>query len=266
MSLHRLRRVLLFVDKCIDGKYPEYLNDSFVVNRESNSRKMNMLVQSKFKCKYGHICIRYQGARLWNGVDNEFKLATNFNEWSLECRGSYCDMCVLKTLLNYMYTYDHHFVNISSSCRRIALWLMLSVEPGWKVDRQILCEGTLPLLMFQKTRARNMPKRVGPVHILAWPYSSCRRCWTYCLRIGSLTLCRREKIWRGYEVLEGKQSLDQVKSLSQVYGSHAEGLVLFSAFLLKLPEGEYHVYCGAFCLEATLRHGLDAISKFLETY
>ncbi len=30
-----------------------------------------MLVQPKFNFKYGHNCRRYQGPRLWNGVDNE---------------------------------------------------------------------------------------------------------------------------------------------------------------------------------------------------
>ncbi len=54
-----------------------------------------MLIQPKFNSKYGYNCIQYQGPRLWNGVVNEFKLAENFNECSLECRCSYCDMCVL---------------------------------------------------------------------------------------------------------------------------------------------------------------------------
>ncbi len=36
--------MLLFVEKCIDAKYPEYLNDLFVVDRGSNSRKLNMLI------------------------------------------------------------------------------------------------------------------------------------------------------------------------------------------------------------------------------
>ncbi len=85
--------MLLFVEKCIDGKSPEYLNDLFVVNRGSNSRKLNMLVQPKINSKYGHDCIRYQGPSLWNGVDNEFKLAANFNEWFLECR-DFTVLCV----------------------------------------------------------------------------------------------------------------------------------------------------------------------------
>ncbi len=55
-----------------------------------------MLVQTN--SKYGHNCIRYEPPCLWNGVDNEVTLAANFNEWYLECRCSYCDMCVLKTL------------------------------------------------------------------------------------------------------------------------------------------------------------------------
>ncbi len=57
-----------------------------------------MLVQPKCNSKYGHNCIRYQDPRLWDGVDNKFKLEANFNEWSVEFRCSYCDMCVLKTL------------------------------------------------------------------------------------------------------------------------------------------------------------------------
>ena len=72
--------MLLFVEKCIDGKYPEYQNDLFIVNRGINSRKLNMLVQPKFNSKYGHNCMWYQGPRLWNGIENEFKLAANLNE------------------------------------------------------------------------------------------------------------------------------------------------------------------------------------------
>ncbi len=69
------RGSLLSARQVIDGKYPEYLNDSFVGNRGSNSWKLNMLVQPKFNSKFGHNYIRYQGPRLWNGVDKEFKLA-----------------------------------------------------------------------------------------------------------------------------------------------------------------------------------------------
>ncbi len=100
MYLHKLRGMFLFIEKCIEGKYPDYLNELFVDNRGSNNRKFNMLVQPKFNSKYGHNTIRYQGLRVWNsaGVDIELKLAANFNEWFLEYRCSYCDMCVVQTL------------------------------------------------------------------------------------------------------------------------------------------------------------------------
>ncbi len=49
MYTHRLRRMLLFVEKCIDRKCPMYLNDLiFAVNTGSNSRKLKTLVQPKY--------------------------------------------------------------------------------------------------------------------------------------------------------------------------------------------------------------------------
>ncbi len=53
MYTHRLRRILSFVEKCIEGKCPMYLNDLFAVNTGSNSRKLKMLVQPKYNSKYG---------------------------------------------------------------------------------------------------------------------------------------------------------------------------------------------------------------------
>ncbi len=98
MYTHRLRRILSFAEKCIEGKCPMHLNDLFAVTTKSTGRKFKMLVQPKYNSKYGCKCIRYQGPSLWNRVDNKFKLTAIFNEWSLECTCSFCDMCSLKTL------------------------------------------------------------------------------------------------------------------------------------------------------------------------
>ncbi len=98
MYTHRLRRILSFVERCIQGKCRMYLNDLFAVNTWSNSRKLKMLVQPKYNSKYGCKCIRHQGPSLWNRGDNKFKLTAIFNERALECTCSFCDMCSLKTL------------------------------------------------------------------------------------------------------------------------------------------------------------------------
>ena len=47
MYTHRLKRIISFLEKCIDGKCPMYLNDLFAVNTRSNSKKLKMLVQPK---------------------------------------------------------------------------------------------------------------------------------------------------------------------------------------------------------------------------
>ena len=78
MYTHRLRRILSFVEKCIEGKCPMYLSDLFAVNTGSNSRKLKMLMQLKYNSKYGCKCIRYQNRSLWNRVDNKFKLTAIF--------------------------------------------------------------------------------------------------------------------------------------------------------------------------------------------
>ena len=108
MYTRRLRHMLSFVEKCIDRKCPMYLSDFFAVDTGSNSRKLKMPVQPKYNSKYECKCIRYQGLSLWNRVDNKFKLTAIFNEWSLECTCSFCDMCSLKTLKDVMFIYVHH--------------------------------------------------------------------------------------------------------------------------------------------------------------
>ncbi len=63
-----------FVDKCIKGICPVYLDDLFQINGGSSSRRLNMLTQPKYNLKYGCNSLRYQSAKLWNEVDNKKKL------------------------------------------------------------------------------------------------------------------------------------------------------------------------------------------------
>ncbi len=45
-----------------------------------------MLTQPKYKSMYGSNSHRYQGAKLWNEVDNnKFKIAGNYDTWYKEC-------------------------------------------------------------------------------------------------------------------------------------------------------------------------------------
>ena len=73
MFTNRLRRMVSFVGKCIKGKLQ--------INDESGSRRLNMLTQPKYNSMCGHVSniLRYQGAKLWNEVDNQFKTAGNYD-------------------------------------------------------------------------------------------------------------------------------------------------------------------------------------------
>ena len=145
----RLRRMISFVEKCKKGMCPIYLNDLFEINSGSSSRRLSMLKQPKYNSRHGSNSLRYQGAKLWNAVDNSFKAASNYDSWYKECSCSSCDICVLKALWYFMafhilwqsvivyaslcMSYFTHtvssFVHISSpssSCRRIAYWLMFT--------------------------------------------------------------------------------------------------------------------------------------------
>ena len=64
--------------------------------------------------------------------------------------------------------------------------------------------------------------------------------------------------------LEEAAPTDQIESLCEVYEGNEEWLPLFSAFLLKLFEGEDHVYSGSVGTEAALRLRVDLLCKYLE--
>ncbi len=59
--------------------YPIYLNDFFEINSGSSSRRLNMLKQPKYNSRYGSNSLWYQGAKLWNAVENSFKAASSYD-------------------------------------------------------------------------------------------------------------------------------------------------------------------------------------------
>ena len=66
------------------------------------------------------------------------------------------------------------------------------------------------------------------------------------------------------ESLEEAISADKVKGLGEVDECNVQGHLLLSALLLRLTEGEDHLYHRPFSSEATLWFWLDALSQLLQ--
>ncbi len=106
MYVHRLRSMLYEVYRC-ENKLaiaPEYLNSLLTLNQGSRStRNVMQLIQNKFNTrKFGYNSFQYQGSRLWNILDNKYKIADCFKgtmtEWNPICACSSCDLCILMKL------------------------------------------------------------------------------------------------------------------------------------------------------------------------
>jgi hypothetical protein len=101
MYTERLRSILKQVYRCINDLGPKYMTSIFKYNEGSRSHNILQLHQHKFKTnKYGFNSFQYQGSRLWNGIENKFKLSNNFKnsikKWSLLCNCNCCNECILK--------------------------------------------------------------------------------------------------------------------------------------------------------------------------
>ncbi len=91
--------MLSFVCKTINNEGLMYLNNIFTLNQNSHSRKHISLTQPKFKAKkYGFNSIRYQGSRLLNQLDNEYRNSDQLKGCEPHCTCATCDLCVLKEL------------------------------------------------------------------------------------------------------------------------------------------------------------------------
>jgi len=103
MYVQRSRSIAAEVFKMLNGIGPVYLQDMFK-RKESvySMRNSAMLTQPNFKTrKYGFSSIKYQGAKIWNGLPNEIKDANDMKtfksllmKWNgAKCFCSNCDMC-----------------------------------------------------------------------------------------------------------------------------------------------------------------------------
>ncbi len=100
LYVKRLRSMLSFVCKTINNEGPMCLNNMLTLNQNSHSRKHISLIQPKFNTKkYGFNSIHYQGTRLWNQLDNEYRNNDKLKGWEPHCTCATCDMFVLKRTL-----------------------------------------------------------------------------------------------------------------------------------------------------------------------
>ena len=108
MYVQRLRSILTEVYKCINKLGPRYLHEMFIL-KDANYESWNILklYQHKFKyISYGYTCIRYQGSKLWNSLDNELKSACTLKifkhklmQWEPDqCNCSTCTLCSLTNM------------------------------------------------------------------------------------------------------------------------------------------------------------------------
>ena len=105
MFVSRLRAIVTETFKSIDNKNPSFLHDLFnVKSNEHNLRGCKLLEQPKVRTiTYGIQSVRYQGAKLWNDLDEHFKNTDNLEIFKNEiskwmgpkCRCGFCQLCKL---------------------------------------------------------------------------------------------------------------------------------------------------------------------------
>ncbi len=105
MYTQRLKHILIEVYKSTNSIGPVYLHDMFKAKTvKRNLRNKFPLDQPKFNTiKYGKESLRYEGARLWNSLENNIKESQTLNifkeeikKWpGISCNCSICSTCVL---------------------------------------------------------------------------------------------------------------------------------------------------------------------------
>ncbi len=86
------------------GPNKDNINDLFVVNENSRSRRQFPLVQPHFTTrKYGFKSLCYQASHFWNLLDNSYKDSSTLWKWEPQCGCTDCDICVLRMVLSTMY-------------------------------------------------------------------------------------------------------------------------------------------------------------------
>ncbi len=109
LYVQRQRYMLIEVLKIYHKQGPLYSHDLFESpsNARWYGRNDKRLVQPKCRTEtYGINSFRYQGAKVWNALDQKLKNAMSTDDFrkcilqwkGFECSCSYCNMCILKML------------------------------------------------------------------------------------------------------------------------------------------------------------------------
>lgn len=107
LYVQRLRNLNIEVYKCFNGIGPRYMHHIFQPkNTKYNLRNVHCLeIPRHDTCKYGFNTFKYQGAKLWNSLEDDAKLL-NFNmfkqfmsKWQpQQCQCSVCVLCKLQVM------------------------------------------------------------------------------------------------------------------------------------------------------------------------
>jgi hypothetical protein len=105
LYVERLRKILLFVFKCLHGHSPEFLHDMFALKQQPHYlRNINVLNKPKvLTTMCGLKSLKYVGACLWNDIPNALKCINDerifkelLNNWiSPSCKCGSCILCEL---------------------------------------------------------------------------------------------------------------------------------------------------------------------------
>ncbi len=100
MILWRLKKIAVFMFKCLNGHNPKYLCDMFSAKGTSYEFRDGIRIEPyKFKTKtYGYKSLLYAGAKLWNSLPVFMKISSNVNEFKMKlcdwkCSNMYCMKC-----------------------------------------------------------------------------------------------------------------------------------------------------------------------------
>ncbi len=102
LCVQRLRLILSIVYKSVMKQGPMYVNDLFVINENSKSRRYFPLVQPQFKIRrYDLNSFRYQASHFWNLLEYCFKDPTALRKWEPQCGCTNYDTCFFKKSVMY---------------------------------------------------------------------------------------------------------------------------------------------------------------------
>ena len=107
LYVERLRMIVTEVYKCVNDLNPDYLNTLFSLKTQVyNTRNIHVNLPNYRTVKYGKHCIKYEGAFLWNLLDNNVKQSMTLKMFKNSiklwngptCNCSFCNICVMSNI------------------------------------------------------------------------------------------------------------------------------------------------------------------------